>query len=207
MSCRQLTFKVISIHGNAAKVAPWPPSPDVLPFERTLSVSDLRLLEKNRGKTGALNFFNDYLRAYTAQYQSRMQLEGRSSLAAQKRMNWLLHGTLADTSTDGDDNLSSSMFQTFVGIVDARHMIVMPDAFWNDSLPYFSRLEDTNLPAKSFGSTSAHPICITVQYPQFFSNVLEDDYLDNSNSTYYNLWQTLRNGAKCITSSGTNAVW
>ena len=48
---------------------------------------------------------------------------------------------------------------------------------------------------------------ILVQYPQYFSNITRDDFLDNKNSGYYTIWQTLRDCAKVCTSSGTNAVW
>lgn len=138
-------------------------------------LEELSLLEMNRGKTGALNFFNDYLRAKTVKWSDSLGM--------------------------------SHAVQTFVGIVDARHALVETDVFWNDALPYFSKVETTGLPGKRFGSLTEHSICITVQYPQFFSNIGDDDVLDNSNSTYYNLWQTLRDGAKCICSSGTNAIW
>ena len=137
---------------------------------------ELVLIEMNRGKTGALNFFNDYLRAKTFQWRSSLEM--------------------------------NHPVQTFTGIVDARHALVETDVFWNDALPYFSIVEGSGEPGKRFGSLNAHSICITVQYPQFFSNISPvDDVLDNSNSTYYNLWQTLRDGAKCICSSGTNAIW
>jgi hypothetical protein len=140
-----------------------------------IPVDELVLLEKNRGKTGALNFFNDYLRGKTFKF-------ARS------------HGMRRP-------------IQTFTGILDARHALVETDIFWNDALPYFARVETTGKPGKRFGGLTEHSICITVQYPQFFTNVGSDDVLDNTNSTYYNLWQTLRDGAKCICSSGTNAIW
>jgi hypothetical protein len=82
--------------------------------------------------------------------------------------------------------------------------------FWNDALPYFSTIahENTLTPAKRFGDrNSTYPICMLVQYPQFFSNVTRDDFLDNKNGSYYTLWQTLRDCAKSATSSGTNAIW
>jgi hypothetical protein len=138
-------------------------------------LNELVLLEKNRGKAGALNFFNEYLRSKVFRW-------GHS--------HGLKHGV-----------------QTFTGIVDARHALVETDIFWNDALPYFAKVESTGKPGKRFGSLSEHSICITVQYPQFFTNIGEDDVLDNTNSTYYNLWQTLRDGAKCICSSGTNTIW
>jgi hypothetical protein len=140
-----------------------------------ISLDELVLLEKNRGKAGALNFFNEYMR--TKEYRWR-------------RTRGLRHP-----------------IQTFTGIVDARHALVETDIFWNDALPYFAKVECTGKPGKRFGSLSEHSICITVQYPQFFTNVGSEDVLDNTNSTYYNLWQTLRDGAKCICSSGTNTIW
>lgn len=93
--------------------------------------------------------------------------------------------------------------QTFAGIVDARHMLAEPTVFWNESLPFFARNE-LGVSAKDFGESMD---CMLVQFPQFFSNVKSDDYLDNKNSGYYTIWQTLRDCAKCVTSSGTNAVW
>ena len=56
-----------------------------------------------------------------------------------------------------------------------------------------------------FESKSAH--CIFVQYPQYFSNASLKDVLDNTNASNYILAQTLRDCARCITSSGTNTVW
>lgn len=80
--------------------------------------------------------------------------------------------------------------------------------FWNDALPYFSIVESTGEPGKRFGSLTKHSICITVQYPQFFTNVnRKNDFLDNSNSAFYTLWQVLRDCGKCICSSGSNTIW
>eukprot|EP01032_Pedospumella_encystans_P014583 gene14583-16739_t len=146
-----------------------------VPIHNILPVEELSLIEMNRGKTGALNFFNDYLRAKTARWSRSLGM--------------------------------THSVQTFVGIVDARHALVETDVFWNDALPYFSKLEPNQQQGERMGSLTANSLCITVQYPQFFSNIGSDDVLDNSNSTYYNLWQTLRDGAKCICSSGTNAIW
>ena len=84
-----------------------------------------------------------------------------------------------------------------MGIVDARHMIVEPSVFFNNALPYFADIPE------------AHkiPRVVVVQYPQYFSNVRDDDILDNRNSAYYTVWQTLRDCARATTSSGTNAIW
>jgi hypothetical protein len=189
---RQAMFKVNFIEAAASRAAQ--PMVHLIPFYPPLNdlesgrgnasqrsgdvvvpMNELVLLEKNRGKSGALNFFNEYLHS--------------------KAFRWghahgLKHGV-----------------QTFIGIVDARHALVETDIFWNDALPYFAKVESTGKPGKRFGSLSEHSICITVQYPQYFTNIGEDDVLDNSNSTYYNLWQTIRDGAKCICSSGTNTIW
>lgn len=103
--------------------------------------------------------------------------------------------------------LDDTKIQVFLGIVDARHMLAEPDIFWNDALPFFSGLKVGSL-SKDYGSNVAGPqLCINVQYPQYFSNVTRDDFLDNKNSAYYTVWQTLRDGAKATTSSGTNAIW
>ena len=98
--------------------------------------------------------------------------------------------------------------QIFHGIIDARHMLAEPDIFWNDAIPFFSVDAKTKIPTRRFGRASGDvPQCLLVQYPQFFSNVTRDDFLDNKNSAYYTVWQTLRDCAKTITSSGTNAIW
>jgi hypothetical protein len=144
--------------------------------EIKLPTNQVVLVEKNRGKTGALNFFNEYL---------------RSKVYRWRRSFGMRHPV-----------------QTFNGIVDARHMLVETDIFWNDALPHFSMLEmGGGAPGKRVGSLTEHSICISVQYPQYFSNVDKDDVLDNSNSVYYTLWQTLRDCAKCICSSGSNTIW
>jgi hypothetical protein len=144
--------------------------------EVIIPISELVLVEKNRGKTGALNFFNEYLRAKTFRWRRALGMR--------------------------------HPVQTFTGIVDARHTLVETDVFWNDALPHFAMLETSGgAPGKRVGSLTEHSICINVQYPQYFTNVGDDDVLDNSNSAYYTLWQTLRDGAKCICSSGSNAIW
>ena len=98
--------------------------------------------------------------------------------------------------------------QIFHGIIDARHMLSEPDIFWNDAIPFFSVNAETKKPTRRFGRASGDvPQCLLVQYPQFFSNVTRDDFLDNKNSAYYTVWQTLRDCAKTVTSSGTNAIW
>ena len=84
-----------------------------------------------------------------------------------------------------------------MGIIDARHMLVEPDLFYNSALPFFT----------ANTAVQATPPVVIVQYPQYFSNVQEKDYLDNKNSAYYTIWQTLRDCAKATTSSGTNAIW
>jgi len=84
--------------------------------------------------------------------------------------------------------------------VDARHMLAEPHIFISEALPFFARLDKGN----AYGKATD---VILVQYPQFFSNVIRDDFLDNKNSGYYTIWQTLRDCAKTITSSGTNAIW
>lgn len=141
-----------------------------------LPLDQVSLLEKNRGKTGALNFFNDYLRARTVQWSAEIGM--------------------------------NHPVQTFTGIIDARHALVEPEIFWNDALPYFSLVGATGEPGKRFGGLYKHALCCMVQYPQFFSNVsATNDWLDNTCSSYYNLWQSLRDCGKCITSSGTNAIW
>ena len=135
-------------------------------------IEDVTLIEKNRGKTGAVNFFNEYLRCSTALFLHNQKITHK--------------------------------VQTLCGIVDARHAIIMPDTFWNDALPYFAKLD--NEPNQ--GYLGKHSICISVQYPQYFTNVDHStDYLDNANWGYYNIGQPIRDCASVICSSGSNTVW
>ena len=131
----------------------------------------------NRGKAGALNFCNEYFRRKTLYWTTKLNM--------------------------------TQQIQALVGIVDARHALVQPEIFWNDALPFFSSQKDSLAPSRSYGFGELHqfPVCITVQYPQYFSNVDDNDWLDNANSAYYNLWQPLRDCGKCVTSSGTNTIW
>mmetsp|Transcript_14970 Transcript_14970/g.22515 ORF Transcript_14970/g.22515 Transcript_14970/m.22515 type:complete len:1308 (-) Transcript_14970:8-3931(-) len=148
----------------------------------TLRLDEVELLEQNRGKAGALNVYARYLRT--------------------KAVQWVAQNSAVKISTP------VRPAQIFMGIVDARHMLSEPGVFWNDALPYFSLDKKSNKPSKRFGDhDSSHPICMVVQYPQYFTNVIRDDYLDNKNGSYYTIWQTLRDCAKSTTSSGTNAIW
>lgn len=175
---RKTLYKVVRIEnmkkGPAAYLTKFPPDNDVT-LVGPYPVAQLELIEKNRGKTGSLNFFNNYLRARAFQWANEIGF--------------------------------NRPVQTFTGIVDARHALMEPNIFWNDALPYFSLVKDTLQPSKKMGRSNMYPVCITVQYPQYFSNVGDDDYLDNTNGAYYNLWQIIRDCAKCITSSGSNTVW
>ncbi len=83
-------------------------------------------------------------------------------------------------------------------------MLAQPHVFWNESLPFFAK-SASGQSTKDFGDANSK--CILVQYPQYFSNVFKEDYLDNKNSGYYVLWQTLRDCSKTITSSGTNGIY
>jgi hypothetical protein len=98
--------------------------------------------------------------------------------------------------------------QIIFGIVDARHMLAEPSIFFNEAIPYFSMNEITGKPLKLFGEhNSSSPMCMLVQYPQYFTNVNHEDYLDNRNAAYYTIWQALRDAGKVCTSSGSNAIW
>lgn len=195
-SCRSMAFIVLSVNGDSVELYPFASvlGPIVPAGEciedgmatsafpsntRTILLSKVKLVELNRGKAGALNYCNEYIRL--------------KRLAWAAEMGW------------------SQDIQTFMGIVDARHALVEPNIFWNDALPFFSQTKkkDVLAPARSFGfgSNRRYPVCITVQYPQYFSNVGSDDWLDNGNIGYYNLWQVLRDMGKCVTSSGTNTIW
>lgn len=160
---------------RAAWISKFPMSNDDVVMGPVLE-KHLMLVEKNRGKTGALNFYNIYLRLKADDW---------------RRSNELSH-----------------RIQLFIGILDARHMFAEPGIFWNDALPYFSMVKGSREPSRRFGRRkSEHPTCITVQYPQKFSNVADQDYVDNTCTTYYTMWQCLRDCGKCITSSGTNTIW
>lgn len=158
-----------------ATLTAFPPETDQ--SDIVVNIEKVRLLEFNRGKSGALNFCNTYIRQKTLYWSNKRNI----------RVN----------------------VQTFTGIVDARHALVEPDVFWNDALPFFSKHKETLKPSRRFGFDEKHqyPVCITVQYPQYFSNVSHDDWLDNGNTAYYNMWQLLRDMGKCVTSSGTNTIW
>lgn len=140
-----------------------------------IPLAEVNLVEKNRGKAGALNVAREYLRI--------------------RSKKWIAM-----------NNISSNV-QIFMGIIDARHMIAEPEIFWNDALPFFSRHRETGESAKDYGESHGGQQCIIVQYPQYFTNVNRDDFLDNKNSSYYTIWQTLRDCGKATTSSGTNAIW
>jgi hypothetical protein len=181
---RSNTYKVTktsrSVDGTTIHLTAWPVvikpgetiKRDVTPL--SLPLDAINLVEKNRGKAGALNVCLDYLRAKSKQYVANEGLSGP--------------------------------VQTFMGIIDARHMLAEPEIFWNDGLPFFSR-SVTGKSAKNYGEKTGGQQCIIVQYPQYFTNVTRDDFLDNKNSSYYTIWQTLRDCGKCTTSSGTNAIW
>jgi len=144
--------------------------------KRAVNVHKVSLLEQNRGKAGALNVSTQYFKT--------------------RGHEWCYN-----------NDLDESRVQKFFGIVDARHMLAEPDIFWNDSLPFFSGLKSGQA-SKDYGGSSATgtQLCINVQFPQFFSNVYRDDFLDNKNSACYTVSQTLSDGAKATTSSGTNAI-
>jgi hypothetical protein len=154
------------------RLQPWPPVADVENVQGKASIirerENVTLIEKNRGKAGALNVFAEFLRHRARKW------------AAQNDVQYPV--------------------QTIAGIVDARHMLAEPHIFISEALPFFARLDKGN----AYGKATD---VILVQYPQFFSNVIRDDFLDNKNSGYYTIWQTLRDCAKTITSSGTNAIW
>ena len=89
----------------------------------------------------------------------------------------------------------SSKVAKFMAVIDARHMIVQPNIFWDSALPHFTI---------KIGNKKT----LLVQYPQWFSNQCQkSDVLDNSNLSFYLIFQTLRDCAKVITSCGTNAIW
>lgn len=104
------------------------------------------------------------------------------------------------------NNIDPETKQFLMGIVDARHMVLEPNIFWNDALPFLSGLRSCR-PTTIFNRHSGeNQMCLNVQYPQYFVNITED-YLDNRNGAYYTMGQTLRDCAKVTTSSGTNAIW
>lgn len=178
---RANTYKVLNVrkeHGTKwVDLIQWPPQRtydvEKQPMKSEAAIitrmfDEVTLIEKNRGKAGALNVMLDYIRLRSAK--------------------WAVL-----------NNVPQSV-QKLVGIVDARHMLSEPAIFWNEGLPHFARNQKGQGTVKRMAP-------ILVQYPQFFSNVIRDDFLDNKNSGYYTIWQTLRDCAKVCTSSGTNAIW
>mmetsp|Transcript_9641 Transcript_9641/g.14517 ORF Transcript_9641/g.14517 Transcript_9641/m.14517 type:complete len:1159 (+) Transcript_9641:48-3524(+) len=106
------------------------------------------------------------------------------------------------------DNEIANPPQILLAVVDARHMLAEPAVFFNDALPFFSVDAKTRKPLKKFGEHKADaPLCMLVQYPQYFTNVTHEDFLDNKNASYYTVWQALRDSGKVCTSSGSNAIW
>eukprot|EP01038_Epipyxis_sp_PR26KG_P015527 gene15527-20960_t len=90
-------------------------------------------------------------------------------------------------------------------IIDARHMVTLPDVFWNDALPYFAAVKQGPEINDAKGFEHSKP-CMLVQYPQFFSNVTSD-ILNNRVGSFYTITQVLGDCSKCVTSSGSNAIW
>ena len=170
---RANTYKVLNVrkeHGTKwVDLIQWPPQRtydvEKQPMKSEAAIitrmfDEVTLIEKNRGKAGALNVMLDYIRLRSAK--------------------WAVL-----------NNVPQSV-QKLVGIVDARHMLSEPAIFWNEGLPHFARNQKGQGTVKRMAP-------ILVQYPQFFSNVIRDDFLDNKNSGYYTIWQTLRDCAKVCT--------
>ena len=190
LKARHTTYKVESIHrdrccinsdNDLVLLEKWPRSsePDV---EASVEDSEMypqhprrlvKLIEKNKGKSGALNVFIQLLRLRAKQWANDV------------------------------DNTIIEPVQTFLGIVDSTHMLAEPHIFWNEALPFMATTE-MGKSIKEYGKEKG---CLLVQYPQHFSNINRDDYLDNKNSSFFTLWQTLRDHSKTIISSGTNAIW
>lgn len=216
LDSRRHAYKVLDIIGQDAIVIPFPtkqtsptptptsstrspsaaaPSTSIKLQTKTIPVAKLKLLEMNRGKAGAMNTYADILRIKAMQYVA--------------------------------ENSLVRFPQIIFGIVDARHMLAEPTIFFNEALPYFAINELTGRPLKQFGEHHSIPtsaggnergvdssagsgsgsMCMLVQYPQYFTNVNHEDYLDNRNAAYYTIWQALRDAGKVCTSSGSNAIW
>ena len=174
MANRQETYKVEYLSRGDAELTKWPPETiqetQEDPEPEKFPVNEISLIEKNRGKAGALNVYLDLLKLRATKWAAERGVQ--------------------------------TPVQTFAGIIDARHMLAEPHIFWNEALPFMARNE-VGRNVKDYGKYG----CILVQYPQYFTNVTRDDFLDNKNSAYYTIWQTLRDHSKTITSSGTNAIW
>jgi hypothetical protein len=187
--CRAATYKVVqferSIDGTAVRLIPWP-SPETkrsngLPYDSRPSVPitvPLQEVSLIEQNRGKAGALNVY-----------------KDFLRTKGTQWA-----------AEAGLNGAPIQIFMAIIDARHMLAEPEIFWNDGLPFFARMR-SGASAKDYGEEHCGQQCIMVQYPQFFTNVTRDDFLDNKNSAYYTIWQTLRDCAKTITSSGTNAIW
>eukprot|EP01038_Epipyxis_sp_PR26KG_P004440 gene4440-6279_t len=100
---------------------------------------------------------------------------------------------------------SLSKIKELFAIIDARHMVVMPDIFWNDALPYFAIVKNGSYVEDAKGFEHSKP-CMLVQYPQYFSNV-KSDILNNRVGSFYTISQLLADCSKCVCSSGSNAIW
>lgn len=178
LDSRKHTYKILDIIGTDAIVIPFPPKQSTSSKLQTKTIP-LSKLKLLEMNRGKAGAMNVF-----------------ADVLRVKAMQYVL------------DNNLLKFPQIIFGIVDARHMLAEPSIFFNEAIPYFSMNELTGKPLKLFGEhNSSAPMCMLVQYPQYFTNVNHEDYLDNRNAAYYTIWQALRDAGKVCTSSGSNAIW
>jgi hypothetical protein len=193
LDSRRHTYKVLDIIGEDAIVIPFPPK-----LSHTSSAT-------GGGSVGG-GHTSSKLQTKTISLQKLKLLEMNRGKAG--AMNAYADVLRIKAIQYVIENNLLKFPQIIFGIVDARHMLAEPSIFFNEALPYFSMNEMTGKPLKLFGEhNSSAPMCMLVQYPQYFTNVNHEDYLDNRNAAYYTIWQALRDAGKVCTSSGSNAIW
>ena len=182
LETRRYPFKISNMRGHLVEVSPFPH-----PFD-----NDDKPVKRGGNPTVPVKNFK-----LLEQNRGKAgAMNAFADLLRVKAMQWLI------------ENDMNKPPQILMGIVDARHMLAEPSIFFNDAVPYFSVDANTRQPLKKFGEHSADsPLCMLVQYPQYFTNVNHEDFLDNKNGAYYTLWQALRDAGKVCTSSGSNAIW
>lgn len=186
LDSRRHTYKVLDIIGKDAIVIPFPP--------------------KQTGNSGGAGNSSIKMHTKTISLHKLKLLEmNRGKAGAMNTYADILRIKAIQFVTE---NNILKFPQIIFGIVDARHMLAEPSIFFNEAIPYFSMNEITGKPLKLFGEhNSTSSMCMLVQYPQYFTNVNHEDYLDNRNAAYYTIWQALRDAGKVCTSSGSNAIW
>lgn len=185
LETRRYPFKVTSMRGDRVTVSPFP---------HIFEGEEDKPSRKGLPSTPPVSVNN--FRLLEQNRGKAGAMNAYADILRAKAMQWIVENDLSRPP------------QILLGVVDARHMLAEPSIFFNDALPYFSVDTHTRKPLKKFGEhQSDSPLCMLVQYPQYFTNVNHEDFLDNKNAAYYTLWQALRDAGKVCTSSGSNAIW